>query len=252
MAVPTIALYASPPSSVCSTPYPCSSSSDYDVNPRPPAAAAAQKPIVGGLSRLFASAASVRHPSTSSSFPGDEIGTLRHDRGAGAGGSSCDDFGSSFCYSSSPFKCRDQSPASVFHGPVSCGSVGSSRSPPSAPRIARNGDLYPPAYSFPSGRDRLFNGFVRNALGSCVDYDSPSFPMPSGRSGGLGSEGGDSLVALVDELAFNVDENFAEPDCDPYAKSLLSGAQSKHNIFYEESVVKAFYEAEKAHRGQVI
>lgn len=76
--------------------------------------------------------------------------------------------------------------------------------------------------------------------------------MPSGRSGGLGSEGGDSLVALVDELAFNVDENFAEPDCDPYAKSLLSGAQSKHNIFYEESVVKAFYEAEKAHRGQVI
>eukprot|EP00268_Persea_americana_P041247 TRINITY_DN4105_c0_g1_i3.p1 TRINITY_DN4105_c0_g1~~TRINITY_DN4105_c0_g1_i3.p1 ORF type:complete len:494 (-),score=63.97 TRINITY_DN4105_c0_g1_i3:598-2079(-) len=255
MAVPTIALYASPPGSVCSTPYPCSSSSDYEVNPRPPAAATAQKPTVGGLSRLFASASSVRHPAPSSSFAGDEIGTLRHDRGGGGGGGCCDDFGSSYCYSLSPFKCRDQSPVSVFHGPVSCGSVGSTRSPPQAPRISRNGDLYlPAAAAFRSGRDRLFNGFVGNALGPCVDYDSPSFPMPvtSNGMGGVGfAREFSSEDALGDELAFNVEENLEEMDCEPFAKSLLSGAQSKHSIFYEESVVKAFYEAEKAHRGQM-
>ncbi|KAJ6805624.1 putative GTP diphosphokinase RSH2, chloroplastic [Iris pallida] len=32
---------------------------------------------------------------------------------------------------------------------------------------------------------------------------------------------------------------------------LLSGAQSRHGVFHEEFVVEAFYEAEKAHRGQM-
>lgn len=38
----------------------------------------------------------------------------------------------------------------------------------------------------------------------------------------------------------------------PYARDLLRRAQLKHRIFEDdESVIKAFYEAEKAHRGQV-
>ncbi|XP_010261860.1 PREDICTED: probable GTP diphosphokinase RSH2, chloroplastic [Nelumbo nucifera] len=247
MAVPTIALYASPPSSVCSTPHPCSinsyGSSDYELNPRPPSStssstSSAQKPIVGGLSCLFSSP-SVRHASSSSfSGGGDDLGgALWHDRG--------EELSSSFCYSpysslSSSLKCRDQSPVSVFQGPVSCssGGVGSSRSPPM--RIARDRSLD----LHRAGRDGLFNGFVRNALGSCLDYDSPSFPMP----GGLDE---DSSVTVVDEFTFNMEDNFTEVSCEPYAKELLLGAQLRHKIFYDDLVVKAFYEAEKAHRGQM-
>ncbi|XP_077240954.1 putative GTP diphosphokinase RSH2, chloroplastic [Tasmannia lanceolata] len=247
MAVPTIALYASPPSSVCS-PYPsCQinshSSSDYELNPRPQSSSSssAPKPILGGLSCLFSSP-SVKHASSSSSFGGDELGSLWHERG--------EDFSSSFCYSknsplSSSIKCRDQSPVSVFQGPVSCSSsgVGSSRSPPARISRERNGDMHVQA-SFKANRDGLFNGFVRNALGSCLDYDSPSFPS-------LGRDDEDSSVALVDELAFNLEENIGGMSCEPYAKDLLLGAQSRHKVFYEELVVKAFYEAEKAHRGQM-
>ncbi|EHA8590623.1 hypothetical protein COCNU_scaffold021348G000010 [Cocos nucifera] len=123
MSVPAIALYASPPSGVCPTPHhscqiPSSHGpSDFDLNTRPPSSSAApsssgQKPIVGGLSRLFSSPPS-RHAASSaasSSFIGaDEFGSLRHDRS--------EDLSSSFCYSSYPsssFKCRDQSPVSVF------------------------------------------------------------------------------------------------------------------------------------------
>jgi GTP pyrophosphokinase len=84
----------------------------------------------------------------------------------------------------------------------------------------------------------LFNGFVRNALGSCVDYDSPSFEL-----------GGDELKSgLVEELTFNME---VEGNSEPYVKELLLGAQLRHRIFCEDFVVKAFYEAEKAHRGQV-
>lgn len=43
-----------------------------------------------------------------------------------------------------------------------------------------------------------------------------------------------------------------EADCEPYAKEMLAGAQSRHKIFHDELVVKAFFEAEKAHKGQVL
>jgi len=79
---------------------------------------------------------------------------------------------------------------------------------------------------------------VRNALGSCLDYDL---------------DAGDSSAALVDELTFNLEDNFVEGGFhfEPYAKKLLLGAQLRHKIFCEEFVIKAFCEAEKAHRGQV-
>ncbi|CAL9204785.1 unnamed protein product [Musa hybrid cultivar] len=38
---------------------------------------------------------------------------------------------------------------------------------------------------------------------------------------------------------------------EPYAQELLAGAQARHKIFHEEIVLKAFYEAEKAHKGQM-
>ncbi|KAL7260613.1 hypothetical protein ACSBR1_006305 [Camellia fascicularis] len=87
------------------------------------------------------------------------------------------------------------------------------------------------------------NGFGRHALGSCVDYDLPSF---------CGSIEIDSSSVLIDELPFTMDDNFVELSCEPYAKDLLLGAQSRHGIFREDFLVKAFYEAEKAHRGQGI
>lgn len=37
---------------------------------------------------------------------------------------------------------------------------------------------------------------------------------------------------------------------EPHVREMLAGAQSRHKIFNEEFVVRAFYEAEKAHRGQ--
>ena len=72
---------------------------------------------------------------------------------------------------------------------------------------------------------------------SCLDYDL---------------DAGDSS-AMVDELTFNLEDNFVEGGFhfEPYAKKLLLGAQMRHKIFCEEFVIKAFCEAEKAHRGQV-
>ncbi|KAH7655413.1 Nucleotidyltransferase protein [Dioscorea alata] len=214
MSVPAIALYAGPPSH-----HPCQLASaaashgspDNDFNPRPPPPSSCSKPVAaGGLSCLFSSSSpspSARH------FSGavDEIGSLWHDRP--------DDLASSFS-----FKSRDPSPVSVLHGP-------SSRSPPSL-WISRDWigcDLR-------SGRERLINGFVTNALGSCLDYDSPSFPMPGG-----------SDLDDGEELAFNLEDGLdvATP------MNLLAGAQERHKIFFDELVIKAFYEAEKAHRGQV-
>ncbi|KAF5200458.1 Gtp pyrophosphokinase [Thalictrum thalictroides] len=234
MAVPAIALYASPPSSVCSTP-------DFDLNPRAsssPSCSSNQKPIIGGLSSLFSSS-SVRHTSASS-FSGvvEELGSHWHDRG--------EELSSSYGYSpysslSSSLKCRDQSPVSVFQGPVSCGSVGSSRSSPSRMSRGRNGGDLHISTSLMTSRDGLFNGFIRNALGSCIDTGSST----------RDEVGRDYSAALVDELTFNMEDNFMEMSCEPYAKELLMGAQLRHKVFKEELVVKAFYEAEKAHRGQM-
>ncbi|KAF3452027.1 hypothetical protein FNV43_RR08123 [Rhamnella rubrinervis] len=259
MAVPTIALYVSPPSSVYSTPHPCqiNAHATYDFelgsrssSPAPSTASTSQKPVVGGLSCLFSSH-SVKHASSSSSFSsgGEELGSLWHDRGE-----ELKELSSSFRYSPSKFNgaclSRDQSPVSVFQGPVSCSSSGvsgSSRSPPT--RIARekssSGDINL-QNSFRGGSSGLFNGFVRGALGSsCIDYDSPSFELPADVSDVASS------TVLVDELTFNMDDGFLECNSEPYAKDLLLSAQSRHKIFCEEFVVKAFYEAEKAHRGQM-
>ncbi|WOL06640.1 putative GTP diphosphokinase RSH2, chloroplastic [Canna indica] len=247
MSVPAIALYASPPSGVCSTAHhPCQiaashASSDFDLNPRAASAASsssssaagaiAQKPIVGGLSRIFSSTgAAARHVSSPGFAGTDELGSFRHDRS--------DELGSSYSYSysSSSFKGREHSPVSVFQGPVSCCGSGSSKSPPlvRTPREWMGGD-------WRTGKDRLFKGFIRNALSPCLDYGSSSFPVASGSS------------ICVEELPFGLDDNpiDAVPDCEPYAKELLAEAQSRHNIFYEQIIINAFYEAEKAHRGQM-
>lgn len=214
MAVPAIALYASPPSSVCSSPY---ASSDYEMNPRVSSSSgssSSNQKVIGGLSCLFSSGA-------------------RH---AGAVEERGEELGGVYCYAaygslSSSMKCRDQSPVSVFQGPGSVG-VGSSMR-------KRNGD-WCVSGSVLGGRDGMFNGFVRNALGSCVDHHSVSDVVDGEFSGGL-----------VDELTFNMEDGFMEISCEPYAKELLLSAQSKHKLFYDELVVKAFYEAEKAHRGQM-
>lgn len=230
MAVPTIALMASPPSTVVSTSNPfqinAHGSHDFDFSSRSsPSTASTSKPIAGGLSCLFSSHAVARHASPSSSsascssgFAGgsEELGSLWHDRGE-----ELKEFGGSFRYSPpvkfsgfTALSSRDQSPVSVFHGP-------GSGSPPA--RIARDG---------------LFNRFVRGGAvvgSSCVDYD-------------VGKDDLDlNLTGLVEELTFNIEDGFSEP----YAKDFLLRAQLRHEIFRDEFVVKAFYEAEKAHRGQM-
>lgn len=234
MAVSTIALYASPPSSVCSTPHQLNisahSSFDCELNSRsaPSAstapASSSQRSMVGGLSCLFSSPA-VKYPSSSYSPGGEELGSYRGE-----------ELSSSFCYSSSKFSGSflksHPSPVSVFQGPVSC----SSSSPPMRITREKGGDGNFSG-SFRGGAGGLFNGFVRNALGSCVDYDPTSFEV-----NGSG---------IVDELTFNMDDSLTESNLEPYARGLLSNAQLRHKIFSEDFVVKAFFEAEKAHRGQM-
>lgn len=247
MPVPSIALYASPPSSVCSKPHqinPHHASHDLDLNTRspsssPPTATSSQKPTVGGLSCLFSSP-TVKHSSSSSfSNANEETMPLWHDRG--------DELSSSFRYSSlgsigSSMKRDHQSPVSVFQGPVSC-----SISPPM--RMAREknvGDIYLQG-PVRVGSSGLWNGFVRHGLGSCLDYDSPTF-----QAHGVSFDV-DSPPVMVDDLPFDMEGgcDTMEMGVDDYAKDLLLAVQLKHDIFRDEFVVKAFYEAEKAHRGQM-
>ncbi|XP_058784689.1 probable GTP diphosphokinase RSH2, chloroplastic [Vicia villosa] len=67
-------------------------------------------------------------------------------------------------------------------------------------------------------------------------------------------DGGGSS-GVVDELTFNLKDTVVEGcfgfEFEPYAKKLLMSAQLRHKIFCEEFVIKAFCEAEKAHRGQM-
>ncbi|CAK9150119.1 unnamed protein product [Ilex paraguariensis] len=248
MAVPTIALYASPPSSVCSAPHPCQINShasyDFDLNGRSTPSSSSttspsQKPLVGGLSCLFSSP-SVKHSSSSSYSGGsEELGSLWHDRS--------EELTTSFWYSSfnSSLK-RDQSPVSVFQGPVTCSSsVASSPSRTPPLRFARERDCGDVNVNFHgsirAGTNGLFQGFVRHAMGSCVDYDSPSFQVHDV----------ESSSGLVDELTFHMEDTFMELNSEPYVKDLLLGAQLRHKIFCDDCVIKAFYEAEKAHRGQM-
>ncbi|KAL1218923.1 putative GTP diphosphokinase RSH3 [Cardamine amara subsp. amara] len=228
----TIALYASPPSTVCSTAHQINAhtSCDLDLNSRSSSASpSTTSPTIGGLSLLF-SGASVKSSSSSSSHPtvGEELASIRHDR------SEDRTLSGSFCYSPSKFigssylKRDHQSPVSVLHGPIS-----SSNSPPM--RISRDRNLdgsFNGGSSLRVGSSRLFNGFVRKALGSCVDYDTDS-------------------VLVDDQLPFTMDDGFEGERRLPYARDLLRRCQLKHKIFEDESVIKAFYEAEKAHRGQM-
>ncbi|XP_073048315.1 probable GTP diphosphokinase RSH2, chloroplastic [Primulina eburnea] len=227
MPIPTIALYASPSSSVCQIN--SHASYDVDINGRSTSSASAspsQKHIVGGLSCLFSSP-SVKPAYSSGS---EELGSLWHDI--------TEELGSSSRYSSlSSSVKRDhgrQSPISVLQGPNSSVLSGS-RSPPSR----NSGDSKPLSGG-------LFNGFMRHALGSCVEHGSSTLtlnmtdidPSPSN--------------VVAEELTFAMDDNnFTELELPPYAKDMLFEAQSKQFIFRDDNVVKAFREAEKAHRGQM-
>lgn len=195
----SIAICASPPSSVCSTPHQIAAS-DFNLSTSPPS----QRPIavVGGLSSLF----SVKSDDFSSS--------LRRDRDRSDDRKDL----SSFCYSPARFSAsssyhrrdRHQSPISVLQGPLSCS--------------CRTGSYRAKG---------LFDRFVTKAVGSCVDYElGPSSPSSS---------------SSEEELTFPMEDDTRQP----YARNLLRRAQLRHKIFEDESVIKAFYEAEKAHRGQV-
>ena len=244
MGVPTIALYAGPPSSICST-HPCQinahSSLDFEIGSRPSSASstasASQKSVAGGLSCLF-SASPVRHVSSTTSFSGcgEELGSLWHDRG--------EELSSSFRYSSSKYLgsslARDSSPVSVFQGPVSCCSSGvgsTAKSPPISISREKSGESNFQS-SIGVGSNGFFNGFLRNASGSYLDVHRNALDVSSS-------------AVLMDELTFNLEDGFGECTSEPYAKDMLLGAQIRHKIFLDEFVIKAFYEAEKAHRGQV-
>ncbi|KAK1631183.1 hypothetical protein QYE76_005498 [Lolium multiflorum] len=214
MSLSAISLYTSPPGSVYSSDFdPSSSRGSPPCSTAPPSTTSHRaSAVAGGLSCLFSSPAAAASPPRAP--PHDD---LWHD------GSDDLSFGGGYSHSPSPLKRRDlhHSPVSVFQGPSS--------SPASRGASA----------SWLTGRerDRLFSGFVRNALGSCIDYVPATSPRPEVGGG---------------ELAFELDENLAEasPACEPYARELLAGAQARHRIFHEELVVKAFFEAEKAHHGQ--
>ncbi|XP_020199889.1 probable GTP diphosphokinase RSH3, chloroplastic [Aegilops tauschii subsp. strangulata] len=229
MSLSAISLYTAPPGAA----YSSSSSSEFDPGSRgsppcstaaPPPPAASHRPSAGagagGLSCLFSSPAAAAAPPRAPAH--DELGALWHD-----GSDDLSFGGGGYSHSPSPLKWRDlhhhhHSPVSVFQGPSSSPA---SRSPSSASWLTGR------------ERDRLFSGFVRNALGSCIDYVPATSPRPEVGGG---------------ELAFELDENLAgaSPACEPYAQELLAGAQARHRIFHEELVVKAFFEAEKAHHGQ--
>ncbi|KAI4331294.1 hypothetical protein MLD38_029492 [Melastoma candidum] len=234
MASPTMALYANPPSAVCS---PSHQINDLQSSPSSATTASSSslpRHVMGGLSSLFSSP--VTKQSSAASLPLsfssglEEKAFLFHDSG--------DEFSSreralssSMCYSPGKFfgssRREWSSPVSVLHGPISCCRTDSHVST--------------------IGSRVLYNGFVRNALGnSFVDRYGHSPASPVAIIGGMADQ---------EELTFTLEENcgqFGNGDQADYSvEELLVGAQAKHSIFREEFVVKAFYEAERAHRGQV-
>lgn len=225
MAVSTIALYGTPPTTT--TPYHCSNSShDFDINARSSSStstssssssSSSQKPVIGGLSSLFSSSSAVKHASPSSAVVDD---------------SKLDDFACSFSYHSLR---RDPSPVSVFNHPLSA---------TSSPGFRTIGSDFTGSGRVGSSYG-LFHGFIGRAASSasassCVDYDSPCFEQIINDY--------TSCDDQLDDLTFHMDDNFVDSN---YAKDLLLYAQSKHEIFYDHLVINAFYEAHKAHRGQV-
>lgn len=106
---------------------------------------------------------------------------------------------------------RDHGSVSVIRSPVSCSSSTSNGVKSLPIRIGReNSNRSPRSY---------------------VDFDSTCLrsSQPS---------------VMIDELPFDIDLTSG------LCVDLLYGAQTRHKIFHDELVVKAFYEAEKAHRGQ--
>jgi (p)ppGpp synthase/HD superfamily hydrolase len=107
-------------------------------------------------------------------------------------------------------------------------SLGSSRTTSTPIRISTS------SFSGSPTTAAFFNGFLRNAIASYLDYDSSTFKSDS---------------SLIHQLTFNHDTLVSA--IEPYAKDLLLAAQLTHKIFSDDFVIKAFYEAEKAHRGQM-
>ncbi|KAM7253443.1 hypothetical protein ACFE04_021597 [Oxalis oulophora] len=213
MSVPTIAaaLYTAPPSTL-------SCSTPHQINTHGSYDSDRATTVVGGgLSYLFSSAAG-KHT--------EDLMSCSSSRG--------DEFTSSFSYCPNKFvNSYPKSPVSVFHSPVSC----SSTSTTSASSIRSGSSPMRDVCSFTGScsTSGFFNGFATtNALGSYVDCDS-------------------SDAALI----FNMEDQDSVfcggggYDVELYAKDLLLGAQSRHKMFCDDFVIKAFYEAEKAHRGQV-
>jgi GTP pyrophosphokinase len=227
MSVPAIAVYTSPPGAVYAPP-------EHEPSSRgsaPFASASAgtshrHAAVAGGLSCLFSSPSAAPRAAAH-----EELSALWHDRPdepAVGRRYSCGVQSSS----PPPFKLLDhfhRSPVvPLFHSPAS---LPASRSPSVSWLAGRE-------------RERLFSSIVRNALGSCIDY-VPVTGLPLGVAAAAGVDAA--------ELAFELDENLSEakPSREPYARELLAGAQARHRIFHDELVVKAFFEAERAHRGQV-
>ncbi|KAI4387347.1 hypothetical protein MLD38_005186 [Melastoma candidum] len=92
-----------------------------------------------------------------------------------------------------------------------------------------------------------YSRMSRAAAASYVDVEVEDEPISiNGVYGGVGAYG-----VNMDELTFDLEDSFVKSDVEPYVKELLAGAQLRHKIFCDEFVVKAFFEAEKAHRGQL-
>lgn len=112
----TIALYASPPSTVCSTPHQINVSCDLDLNPR----SSSSSTTIGGLSLLFKSSPSSSSFASHPTVVGDELPSIRTEDHHRAGSFSYSP--TKFITSSSSYLKRDnhhQSPVSVLHGPKS-------------------------------------------------------------------------------------------------------------------------------------
>lgn len=210
----TIALYASPPSTVCSTPHQINVSCDLDLNPR----SSSSSTTIGGLSLLFKSSPSSSSFASHPTLVGEELPSLRtddHHRTASLSYSPTKFIVSSYLKRDN----HHQSPVSVLHGPISS----NNNSPPV--RTFNVGGS-----SLRAGSTRLFNGFIRKAVGSCVDYYETD------------------SVLLDEQLPFAMDDDDEGGERrQPYARDLLRRAQLKHRIFEDdESVIKSFYDAEKA------
>lgn len=135
---------------------------------------------------------------------------------------------------SSPYQCQINSNSFDFDF--------NSRSPPSIGGISSPSDHSPSSVlrSPVSCSSSTSNGVKslpikigrqRSNRRSYLDYDSTSFrsSQPS---------------VMIDELPFDMDLRSG------LCNDLLFDAQSRHKIFRDELVIKAFYEAERAHRGQ--